>query len=119
MLEEIDKQKELNLQHEQEIETLLKFNERLLGIIENELNNKKDNSSLQPISERSERESDLIVPTLHSVIKARKFGAAQTNATQSERGYGSSNSVIAPVAKPLGLFDLEAAKSEINHSYYA
>lgn len=34
-LEEIEKQKELNAQHESEIETLLKFNERLLGIIEN------------------------------------------------------------------------------------
>jgi Mrp family chromosome partitioning ATPase len=53
---EIEKQKELNAQHETEIETLLKFNQRLLGIIENELNtNKKENGSLQPISERSER----------------------------------------------------------------
>lgn len=30
---EIEKQKELNAQHETEIETLLKFNQRLLGII--------------------------------------------------------------------------------------
>lgn len=58
-----------------EIETLLKFNERLLGIIENELNNnRKERVSLQAISERSERESDLIVGTAHSLIKARKFG---------------------------------------------
>jgi ATP-dependent helicase/DNAse subunit B len=35
ILEEIEDQKELNQQHEAEIETLLKFNERLLSIIEN------------------------------------------------------------------------------------
>ena len=35
ILEEIEQQKELNQQHEDEIETLLKFNERLLSIIEN------------------------------------------------------------------------------------
>jgi hypothetical protein len=32
---EIEKQKQLNAQHESEIETLLTFNQRLLGIIEN------------------------------------------------------------------------------------
>lgn len=55
VLEEIEQQKELNQQHEDEIETLLKFNERLLSIIENEISNKKDNVTLHPISERSER----------------------------------------------------------------
>lgn len=105
MLQDIEKQKELNSQHEQEIETLLKFNQRLLGIIENELNNKKDNCSLQPISERSERESDLAVPTLHSLIKARRFGGGgHTAATKSEKGYDSTNSLIAPRSKlPVGI----------------
>jgi ATP-dependent helicase/DNAse subunit B len=88
-LEEIEKQKELNAQHETEIETLLKFNERLLGIIENELsNNRKERVSLQPISERSERESDLNIGPMHSFIKARKFGP------KSERGSLTSNSLI-------------------------
>jgi hypothetical protein len=65
----------MNQQHEHEIETLLKFNERLLGIIENELNNtKKDNVSLQPISERSERESDMMAPTIQSFVRTRKLG---------------------------------------------
>ena len=54
LLEDIEKQKDLNTQHENEIGTLLNFNERLLQIIEKEISNaNKDNNSLQPISERS------------------------------------------------------------------
>lgn len=61
-MDEIQRLKEVNEHHEAEIETLLKFNERLLTIIETELtqyNNKKSERSfsLQPISEITERDS--------------------------------------------------------------
>ena len=69
---EIQQQKELNHQHETEIQTLLKFNERLLSIIETQINNKKDNMTLHPISERSERQSDLISTAMNSFIKAKR-----------------------------------------------
>lgn len=53
-LDEIEKQKEINSQHETQIGTLLAFNQRLLTIIQTEINDKKKEScSLQPISERS------------------------------------------------------------------
>ena len=90
MLEEIDKQKEVNSQHENEITTLLNFNERLLQIIDKEMNNaNKDNASLQPISERSERDSDLVAP-ISASIKPRKFDGN----TKSERGFPTHQSLI-------------------------
>jgi hypothetical protein len=106
----------LNSQHETEIETLLKFNERLLGIIEVELNNnRKDRESLQPISERSERESDLMGPSNQGLFKSRKL------APKSERGPNTRNSLVERLTfqggnKPT-LFDKDFQKSEINQSF--
>lgn len=111
VLEEIEQQKELNQQHEAEIETLLKFNERLLSIIENELSNKKDNFTLQPISERSERDSDLIGPTINSLIKSRRLAA------RSERGPSTTNSLVGPRSPKLIGIEKEKQKSEIDHSF--
>jgi hypothetical protein len=57
--EELEKLKEVGRTHENEIDTLLKFNERLLGIIENEFNaaaKNKISSDLQIISEANEGE---------------------------------------------------------------
>jgi hypothetical protein len=51
--QELLKLKETGQAHENEIDTLLKFNDRLLGIIENEFNEttlSKINSDLQTIS---------------------------------------------------------------------
>lgn len=84
----------MNSQYENEIETLLKFNERLLSIIESEINTvsvpikHKDNASLQPISERSERESDLVATPVQSFIRNRKIVA------RSERGGPTKNSLV-------------------------
>lgn len=52
--------KQLGQTHEHEIDTLLKFNEKLIGIIESEFNasSKSKISDLQPISEAIEKEPD-------------------------------------------------------------
>lgn len=53
-------------------------------------NANKDNVSLQPISERSERDSDLVAP-ISASIKPRKFDGN----TKSERGgYHTTQSLI-------------------------
>ena len=113
-MEQIEKQKQLNAQHETEIQTLLKFNQRLLGIIENQLNNpRKERISLQPISERSERESDLATPPLHSFIRARRL------APKSQRGSGTSNSLIERASFAGGRLQnigRQVMKSQLNHS---
>jgi hypothetical protein len=60
--EELEKLKETGRSHEAEIDTLLKFNERLLGIIENEFNSatkSKISSDLQIIAETNEASTDL------------------------------------------------------------
>lgn len=60
---EVAELQETSNQHEAEIDTLLKFNEKLLTIIEKELNGQKlknsDILSLQPISEKTETESEM------------------------------------------------------------
>ncbi len=53
-------------------------------------NANKDNCSLQPISERSERDSDLIAPGGPCLLKPRKFDIT----TKSERGYPTTQSLI-------------------------
>jgi hypothetical protein len=60
--DELEKLKETGKAHEAEIDTLLKFNERLLGIIENEFNSatkSKISSDLQIITETNEASTDL------------------------------------------------------------
>lgn len=59
--DELEKLKDVGRAHENEIDTLLKFNERLLGIIQNEFNAATKNrisSDLQIISETNEGAND-------------------------------------------------------------
>lgn len=108
-LAEIEKQKELNAQHETEIETLLKFNHRLLNIIQHDLaSHRKDTLSLHPISEKSERESDL-APALHSLIRPRVF-------SPYDRPSCSLIECTSLPARRLDTFGREAIRSEIDHS---
>ena len=69
---------------------------------------------MQPISERSERESDLIAPTIHSFVRPRNTGPKSerggTPTTNSlvEKGHMSGNK--------LNLYGREVRQSDLNKS---
>jgi hypothetical protein len=66
--------------------------------------------TLHPISERSERESDLIGNAMNSLIRSRKLP------TRSERGPSTTNSLVQPRSSGLARLS-KARQSELDNSF--